>query len=173
MNNTENTKLLITNQHLKKLLSELETILLDENQYKKTEQKLDIPFLLSGLYQSFYLQENLYLDFINCLSSQSYYVYLTDSDRTYNKICKAIIQFYDTSLNDTDYRYEIDFFFVPRNWKYCSCNPTYKDYREDKKCCGHGCDWDAPAFEIRKSFVMHRHEWMGDQAMYWDFEDQY
>lgn len=48
-----------------------------------------------------------------------------------------------------------------------------KDYREDKHCCGYGCDWWAPAFEIRKSYIMGRHSWDGDEHDYWDFEDDF
>lgn len=72
-----------------------------------------------------------------------------------------------------DFEYEIVFDYDERNWGYCECNPSDLDYREDKHCCGHGCDWDAPSIKVRKSFLISEHSWSGDEHDYWDFEDKF
>lgn len=65
------------------------------------------------------------------------------------------------------------FSYDERNWGYCQCSPGDPDYREDKHCCGHGCDWEAPSVEVRKSFLVSNHSWSGDEHDYWDFEDKF
>ena len=94
------------------------------------------------------------------------------SDDDYFGICKAIVTFYD-SKEVKDFQYEINFIYNQRDWGYCQCTPDMKDYREDKHCCGHGCDWWAPSFEIKKSYLMNRYSWNGDEHDYWGFEDEF
>lgn len=95
-------------------------------------------------------------------------------------ICKVNIFLYNEIENDdwkclreSDSRYELTFNYDEHNWGYCECKPGDPDYREDKHCCGHGCDWDAPSIEVRKSFLVSNHSWHGDEHDYWDFEDKF
>ena len=65
------------------------------------------------------------------------------------------------------------FSYDERNLRYCECSPGDLDYREDKHCCGHGCDWEASKIEVRKSILVSRCSWDGDEHDYWDFEDEF
>lgn len=144
----------------------------EDNKY----QILNIPFLISSLWEAFRAEPNTYSDFIKCLNeSYDYQIFITETDNTYYGICKAIVSFSTsgTEWMSEDYQYEIDFLYDPRDWGYCECTLDMTDYREDKHCCGHGCDWWAPAFEIRKSFKIGNHSWNGDEHDYWDFEDEF
>lgn len=156
-------------EHLK---SENEDREWDNQSEKNKESIFDIPFLVSSLWQSFRAEPNTYSDFIKCLNHTFYQIHIVHSDDNYYGICKAIITFYD-SKEVKDYQYEIDFLYNQRDWGYCQCTPNMNDYREDKNCCGHGCDWWAPSFEIRKSYCMGKQSWNGDEHDYWDFEDEF
>jgi hypothetical protein len=118
-----------------------------------------------------------YLDFIKCLNeSYDYQILITEPDNDYYGICKAIVGFHVSDKvyeGLEDYQYEINFNYDPRDWGYCQCTSDMEDYREDKCCCGHGCDWWAPAFEMRKSFSVGSHNWNGDEHNYWEFEDEF
>ena len=148
-----------------------------ENVVTNNEYKiLNIPFLISSLWEAFRAESNTYSDFIKCLNeAYDYQIIITEPDDNYYGICKAIVSFSISEIEcmPEDYQYEIDFLYDPREWGYCECIPDMKDYREDKGCCGHGCDWWAPAFEMRKSYIMGSHSWDGDEHDYWDFEDDF
>ena len=47
------------------------------------------------------------------------------------------------------------------------------DYREDKHCCGHGCDATFCEFELHKVLHITKDTWNGDEHDYWDFEDDF
>lgn len=145
----------------------------EDNKY----QILDIPFLISSLWEAFRAEPNTYSDFTKCLNkAYDYQIAIVEPDNDYYGICKAIVGFHVSDKiyeGLEEYQYEIEFHYDPRDWGYCQCKPVDKDYREDKDCCGYGCDWWAPAFEIRKSYIMGRHSWDGDEHDYWDFEDEF
>lgn len=91
-------------------------------------------------------------------------------------ICKANVFLYNEDwecVEESEFRYEIVFGYDERHWGYCKCSPGDKDYRKDKHCCGHGCDWDAPWIMVRKSFLISEHSWSGDEHDFWDFEDKF
>lgn len=69
-----------------------------------------------------------------------------------------------------DYHYEIEFLYDERMWGYCQCNPSDPDYNFEHKCCGHGCDWTAPAFRLSKIIDIGRSGWDGDENDYWIYE---
>ena len=48
-----------------------------------------------------------------------------------------------------------------------------KDYREDKECCGHGCDADFCEFSLNKILKIVGGSWNGDEHDYWEFEDKF
>ena len=56
---------------------------------------------------------------------------------------------------------------------YCECQPGDDDYNEDRQCCGHSCDWDAPAVTVYKCYDVDDGVWNGDEHDYWDFEDAF
>ena len=175
----------LENYTLQKFLERLKDDLESENENREYENLseddkysiLNIPFLISSLWEAFRAEPNTYSDFIECLNkAYDYQILITEPDNDYYGICKAIISFcisdkmYDGA---EDYQYEINFNYDPRDWGYCECTPDMEDYREDKHCCGHGCDWWAPAFEMRKSFGVSNHKWHGDEHDYWEFEDEF
>jgi len=47
------------------------------------------------------------------------------------------------------------------------------DYREDKQCCGHGCDASFCEFSLHKVLHIISDSWEGDEHDYWDFEDEF
>lgn len=143
--------------------------------------KFNIPFLISTLCQSFNNDESLYKQFISDLKECSYYdIYIDDLRPTYKTTCTAIVCFHNDVCEDDygyteelNFQYEITFSSSERYYQYCECTPDDPDYREDKHCCGHGCDWDAPNFTMRKSLLVSSQTWDGDEHDYWDFEDKF
>ena len=47
------------------------------------------------------------------------------------------------------------------------------DYREDKHCCGHGCDATFCEFSLHKVLHITSGSWYGDEHDYWEFEDEF
>jgi len=72
-----------------------------------------------------------------------------------------------------DYCYYIEFTEDERNWGYCQCSPNNPDYNEKHDCCGHGCDWTAPAFRLEKVISLGSGKWDGDASDYWEYEDNF
>lgn len=149
-----------------------------DNQSEEIKKEIfDIPYIISSLWEAFRAEPNTYLDFIKCLNkANDYQIRIVLPDNDFYGICKAIVDFYipeDEYERFEEYQYEILFLYDQRDWGYCQCTPDMKDFREDKQCCGHGCDWWAPSFEIRKSYFMGKHSWNGDEHDYWNFEDEF
>ncbi len=175
----------LENGTLQRFLEELTDVLKAENEDREYENKseddrysiLNIPFIVSSLWEAFRAEPNTYSDFIKCLNkAYDYQINIVEPDNDYYGICKAIVGFHVSDKvyeGLEEYQYEIEFYYDPRDCGYCQCKPTDKDYREDKDCCGHGCDWWAPAFEMRKSFNASNHKWNGEEHDYWDFEDEF
>ncbi len=132
---------------------------------------VDIPFVVSSLWQSFSMYPEKYSDFKSYLSNSQYFIdiySLVDNDNEYG-MYRALVTTYDQS----PIHYVINFSTDERYWGHCECTPEDPDYREDKQCCGHGCDWEAPAFLIEKVKEESYSSWNGDEHDYWDFEDSY
>lgn len=141
-------------------------------------KKFNIPFLISALWQDSIYNSERYNDFCSDLRECDNYI-IAFEDCEYH-ICKANVIIYNDDTYgggwgcvESDFRYEITFSYDERNWGYCECSHGDPDYREDKHCCGHGCDWEAPSIEVRKSFLVSNHSWSGDEHDYWDFEDKF
>ena len=157
---------------IQKFIEELIEALKYENTYRDIEpndKKLDIPFLIAGLWQDLISNYEHYNEF--CSDLRNCYNIVILDDNYY--ICKACVNFFNGTMEVLDFEYEIVFDYDERNWGYCECKPNDPDYREDRHCCGHGCDWDAPSIEVRKSFLVSKHSWSGDEHDYWDFEDKF
>lgn len=164
---------------IQNFIEQLIDVLKYENTYREPNgKKLDIPFLVSVLWQDLENNHRPYDEFCSDLRNCNNYN-ITIEDYDYY-ICKANVIIYN-AIKDSDgwgyieanFRYEIIFSYDERNWGYCECKPGDPDYREDKHCCGHGCDWNAPSIEVRKSFLVSNHSWSGDEHDYWDFEDKF
>ena len=171
----------LENLTLQKFIDSLVETFKRENQ---EEKKLDIPFLISTLYQSFKNNTDKYKDFINDLNVYSDYdMYLENTKDDWYGIVNVRINLfkynkdYDSEYNYysnlPNYHYEICFFREDRDWGYCECTPDMPDYREDKGCCGHGCDACFSSFELHKVIEVSRDSWQGDEHDYWDFEDDF
>lgn len=157
---------------IQKFIEELIEALKYENTYRDLEpsdKKLDIPFLIAVLWQDLISNYEHYDEF--CSDLRNCYNIVILDDNYY--ICKVCVNFFNEIMEVLDFEYEIVFDYDERNWGYCECNPSDLDYREDKHCCGHGCDWDAPSIKVRKSFLISEHSWSGDEHDYWNFEDKY
>ena len=165
---------------IQKFIEQLVDVLKYENTYREPNgKKLDISFLIAGLWQDLIDNYTLYNEFCSDLRDCDNYDIVIEDDSYC--ICKVNVFLYnETASNDnwigveeSNFRYEITFNYDERNWGYCECSPCDPDYREDKHCCGHGCDWDVPSIEVRKSFLVSNHSWSGDEHDYWEFEDKF
>ena len=164
---------------IQNFIERLVEVLKCENTYQKLNGiKLDIPFLVSVLWQDLMDNYECYDQFCSDLRDCDNYDIVIGDDNYC--ICKVNVFLYNETENnnwkcaeESDFRYEITFSYDERNWGDCECSPGDQDYREDKHCCGHGCDWEAPSVEVRKSFLVSNHSWSGDEHDYWDFEDKF
>ena len=143
-------------------------------------KEFDIPFIISSLWQSFNNNPDKYKEFISDLGKWSdYNINIDESRNDYNGIIDVTVVLVDINNSEdldilySDYHYRFEFSYDTRDYGYCECTPDMPDYREDKHCCGHGCDWEAPSVEVRKSFLVSNHSWHGDEHDYWDFEDKF
>lgn len=137
------------------------------------ENKLNVPFHISILWQEFKNNVDKYNEFIKCLN-ECEYIFNIDTSSMYS--IRTYVIFYNMNRKLPHYSsitYEFNFGSDQRYWGYCECTPDDKDYREDKHCCGHGCDWDAPNVDIYKRELINDASWQGDQHDYWDFEDEF
>lgn len=167
---------------LNNLVNELKAEINDKGTLLKNGQ-LDIPFIISSLYQSFSRDDSnsIYKAFIEDLEKYSDYVLiLTDTNDVYNGICDlyiSLIKYYNKELQLNykmpDYDYRICFSYDDRLYGYCECTPDMDDYREDKACCGHGCDAIFCKFQLQKILNITEDSWHGDEHDYWDFEDEF
>lgn len=158
------------------LIEELKEVNDDREYHNKYHNKedhkqiLDIPFIISSLYQSFENKEEKYKEFIFDLEKwcNYWFVVKNPSDDDWYKIISIYVDSYDT-----EYHYELNFYYDERNYGYCECTPDMPDYREDKKCCGHGCDANFCTFELKKVIDIAGGSWQGDEHDYWEFEDSF
>ena len=172
----------LQNDTLQKFLENFINELKRENndrEYHET-RKLDVPFIISTLYQSFNNNTDKYKEFISDLEKWSdYNVNLDKSRDDYNGIIDVTVVLVDINNSEyldvlySDYDYRFEFSYDTRDYGYCECTPDMPDYREDKHCCGHGCDASFCAFELHKIVHVINDTWDGDEHDYWDFEDDF
>jgi hypothetical protein len=163
-------------------IKEVKEILIDTNnerKYEEEKKQLDIPFMISALEQ--HLNDKELISFITDLRDNQYnlhYEDIIDGYYDYGKLtislCSKREEDKNTHFTELDYSYSIVFSYDPREWGYCQCTEKDEDYRKDKGCCGHGCDWSAPAFSIIKEIqIGHQQDWNGDEHDYWEYEDNF
>ena len=174
----------LQNETLQKFLDNFIEELKRENSDRKYRgiEELDIPFIISSLYQSFNNDTDRYKDFISDLEDWSDYGINIEDSSDYGIINVYInlmkyegrsigIDFEGYDMPNYDYKF--CFSYEERNWGYCECTPDMKDYREDKHCCGHGCDASFCAFTLYKIIHTISGSWTGDEHDYWDFEEEF
>ena len=137
------------------------------------ENNLNIPFHISVLWQEFKNNNGKYNEFITYLNEYDY-IFNLDTSSMYH--IRMYVNFYKYVTDDLEEEnipitYEFNFDTDWRYWGYCECTQDDKDYKEDKGCCGHGCDWEAPNIDIYKREFINGVSWQGDEHDYWDFED--
>lgn len=137
---------------------------------------IDIPFFISILWQRIKKYPEKYQGFLRDIAYEQNYeiIQKTIADPTY----WIVRIFKEDWLHSEDYDvirygYEIHFSYDERWNGYCECLPDDDDYREDHKCCGHGCDWVAPSVTIFKCYNYDQGTWNGDEHDYWGFEDSF
>ena len=168
----------ILQQFIDNLIEELK----EENKDRKYNDKkeLNIPFIISSLYQSFENHIDSYEEFINDLKTYfDYQIIIRNPSNNYNGIIDVdvnLIQYKgynDYEYDYPGYNYKICFFYDERDYGWCECTPDMEDYREDKHCCGHGCDASFCSFSLHKVVDVTSGSWDGDEHDYWDFEDEF
>ena len=171
---------------INKIIDELKRV--NEDKEYRGERRLNIPFMIAPLSQSLEQFDSL----INDLEEHTYYgvtyiepeqenyysngtieITLEKNDNELDKEEKYIKEHEEYSYFPTDYTYKINFEIDERDWKFCQCSEGDEDYDERYNCCGHGCDWSAPACSIEKVIEIGSKVWEGDEHDYWDFEDNF
>lgn len=142
--------------------------------------KIDIPFIISSLYQSFNNDTWKYEEFVDDLIKYiDYNIIIEESSNDYNGIIDVTVslaRYNDICMEDIscpDYNYLLRFSYEDRDYGYCECTPDMPDYREDKHCCGHGCDASFCSFSLHKVLNIVSDSWHGDKHDYWKFEDEF
>ena len=115
---------------------------------------------------------DVYKEFVEDLKRDDDYQIVIDDPNNEYEIINVSIYIYEFN-ESLDYHYQLKFYYEDRNYGYCECTPDMPDYREDKHCCGHGCDATFCRFEFKKVLNVFGGGWEGDEHDYWDFEDEF
>lgn len=142
--------------------------IIEELKYSDIEEER-ICFMVAPLYQTLENNEEL----LNDISKYKYCVTYFEPEE--DEYTNGYISIYlsDEDGNELPYIYELEFNIDGRLWGYCQCSDEDKDYDARYKCCGHGCDWYAPAYSIRKITYICNNSWIGDEHDYWEFKDNF
>lgn len=168
----------LTNYPLQKFLNKLIEELEYENnrRIKPEEYKLNIPFIVSTLYQGFTENVDKYESFATDLYEWKYDICIEKPHDDYNGIIDVEIylsKYTEGIPNYPDYYWRLCFLEDERYFGYCECTPDMPDYREDKHCCGHGCDAIFCGLSLQKITTIVDEKWNGDEHDYWNFEDMF
>lgn len=152
------------------LLESIEECFIDENEYTYGEgDKVDIPYWMSVLNQHLHKYPCL----IDYIGDDDFHVTFIEAD---DPCIFGTINVYNTYyINKDDYHtiFKIKLMYEPRYWGYCECDEEDEGYDARHKCCGYGCDWNAPSFEVYKEEYVGRSSFSGIQHDIWDLEDEY
>jgi len=168
------------NDYLKQnLISRVTKCLKDENERNSSDSEwkaLNVPFMIAPLAQL--LENHPLKDLEDHLKEWSIFDLYYDTDKTggYGEGSIRLITYKSSQLTFSEISnitYVFEFMRDERPYGYCECNPNDEDYREDKHCCGHGCDWDAPGVIVKKVLDIANHPWEGDEHDFWEFEDSF
>jgi hypothetical protein len=137
------------------------------NENEGREHPLNIPFLVSSVEQ--HIGEPQYATFLEEIEGRmEYWSFIEREKDDYYSFGKVFIP---TSEDNHSGVYYLTLGTDERMWGYCFCKPGDEDYNPKHRCCGHGCDWSAPAFTIIKEVSVGRSAWNGDEAAYWRYEE--
>lgn len=170
----------ILQDFLDKIIEELK----NKNSCLEEGQTIDIPFIISSLYQNFKNHQECIEKFIEDLYIYpDYNIIILNSQDDENGIIDIEINLIKYKYINNDkynfkeicpkYNYKLCFKYDIRNYRYCECTPDMPDYREDKHCCGHGCDAAFCEFSLYKISNIFSGSWEGDEHDYWEFEDEF
>ena len=152
------------------LLESIEECFIDENEEAYCEEgKIDIPYWMSVLNQDLHKYSCL-VDYIG----DDYFNVNFERTDCYSEF--GVIDIHkmsDDNDEDCNVTFKIKLMFEPRHWGYCQCSTEDKGYDTRHKCCGNGCDWDAPSFEVYKEEYIGRSSFSGIEHDIWDLEDEY
>lgn len=137
-------------------------------------KEINIPFILVPLEQHLHKVT----EFKNDITMHKYEIrYFEDTTGGYtNGYVDVMIknpQSKDKHDEFYDYYYRINLLFETANLFECDCTQDMEWYREDKDCCGDGCLWDSPSFEVEKIYHIGKHTFEGKEKDYWDYEESY
>lgn len=167
---------------VKQLINKIIECLESENEDRKYYEKrlIDIPFNIVTLEQ--YLSDDTYKELHNDLAKYDFDVHFVEDkdEKGYLKERYIRIYLYEKGNEEdyycdysTNFTYKITLDKDDRDWGYCECEESDKDYDARYRCCGHGCDWTAPAFSISKEIYIGRNVFKGDEHDFWDYRDEY
>ena len=168
------------NNYLKQdLISRITKCLKEENERNSFEtdwESLNIPFMIAPLVQL--LESDQLNNIEEHLKEWSIFDFYYNSDKTercnYGSVRLVTYKKnHSTSSELSNIIYIFEFYRDDRSYGYCECNQDDEDYREDKHCCGHSCDWDAPGVVVKKVINIINHPWAGDEHDFWEFEDDF
>lgn len=162
-----------------KFLDNLVREIADWNEVNKSNPntyEAPVPFYVAALWNQFKFHSEKYAGFFDDIKDENPYQIVPNE---YGDIYSVILlekndagKWY-LDENCKNYHYEIHFSYDERYLGYCECQPGDEDYNEDYQCCGHGCDWDAPAVAVYKCYGVDNGVWNGDEHDYWYFEDAF
>lgn len=72
-----------------------------------------------------------------------------------------------------NYVYKIDLCYDERYWSCCQCDPKMKEYNPIHKCCGLGCEWNAPSINIDKIECLTNFTFKGYQKDLWELQTEF
>lgn len=135
----------LENNVLQRFMFELIEVLKEYNETTNTHtaKSLNIPFIISTLYQNFSEKADKYDEFIQDLCLYPDYNFLIlDSQNDYSGIIDVEINLvkypneeneqYYMNGHSPNYDYKLCFTYDTRDYGYCQCTPDMPDYREDK-----------------------------------------
>ena len=123
----------LENSTLQKFIEKLIEELKREKEYSRLKNnQLDIPFIISAMYQSFKNNTEKYEDFIADLDKYSDYgLYIEDSQNDYNGLIDigiTLVRYINdendytfTDYDNPDYDYKFTLTYDERHYSYCEC----------------------------------------------------
>lgn len=136
--------------------------------------KIDIPYIISSLYQDFSYYPEKFTTLVSELKSCSdYCLKIAKSQDDWCGYFDVFIYLYSNDDRYGGYYYKLKFTNEERYDGYCECVPGDPDYREDKHCCGHGCDAVFCEYQLVQVTSITSGSWDGDEHDFWDFEEEF
>lgn len=127
---------------------------------------LNIPFMVSSVEQ--HIGEPKYETFLDEIEDDDIQWSFLERDKDdYWSEGKLFIP----TRDGCDGVYYLTFSVDERMCGYCMCKPGDRGYDAKHRCCGNGCDWRAPAFDLVKETTVGRSTYAGKERDYWRYEE--